>query len=237
MANGSAPTQPSSSPEKKDSVTDLLDSIEKIKGANADRSINFLFSQNIEPANLKEKFLYATFEIIAENGAHALSASELIKRTKSSKGALFHHFETIDDLCIESLHYFRKHLNMGFAKDTCATLEEYLNHVMTDNLEKQSTRYYVHLTNFFRDRSIRDDRFKEPLRLLFEVNLQFMADRILEFLPAGTDRDKVFKKVLFVCMTIERASFHRALYREPQACEVELEEFLNCMTLSIKNIR
>src|ERR1044072_3331430 len=90
---------------KGDSVTDLLTSIEKIKMNKTDKPLNVLFDNPVETSNLREKFLYTTFEIIADKGADALSANELIKRTKSSKGALFHHFETIDHLCIESLKF------------------------------------------------------------------------------------------------------------------------------------
>lgn len=227
--------QLSDSTTKSDSVIDLLTSVEKIKMSKSEKPISFLFNQ-VEPRNLKERLLYSTFEIIAEKGADALTASELIRKTESSKGALFHHFETIDHLCVESLLYFKKHLSQVKHDDGCQTLEEYLKYLMTNNLSKQSTRYYVHLVNFFRDRAIRDERYREPLKGIIEVSLNFYTDRILSFLPPETNRQEVFDKVVFMSMTIERVGFYRVLYQDPEACQDELNQFLERMIQSFKSL-
>lgn len=201
-----------------------------------ENSIGFLFSQKIEAACLKEKFLCATFEIIAEKGADGLSASELIKRTQSSKGALFHHFQTLDHLCIESLHFFRKNISGPQPVDICRTLEEYLKMTLQETARKQSSRYYIHLVNFFRDRAIRDERYREPLKQIFEVSIHTITNRVMEFLSPGVDREVVFKKVLFMLMAVERVSYHRALYQKPDACENEIQELQAYTIQSLKSL-
>ncbi len=222
---------------KGDGVMELLNSVEKITMSNSESPLKVLFDQEINPANLKEKFLCATFEIVAEKGADALSASELIKRTKSSKGALFHHFQTIDHLCIESLEYIKQHISRGNAQDNCQNLEQFLNHVMVVGLRRQSTRYYVHLVNFFRDRAVRDERYRAPLKSAFHANVNLTVDRVMHFLILGVDRSIVFRKIIFFLMIIERASYHRLLYEEPAAFEVELQESLNFTVQTLKNLK
>ena len=226
MTDAMVNSQNSNSAAKSDSVMDLLASVEKIKMNKSDNILNSLFNQLTPPASLRERFLFATFEIIGENGADALSASELIKRTKSSKGALFHHFQTLDHLCIESLNFFRAHILAGLPTSKAKSLEDFLKFIMKDNLKKQSSRSYFHIVNFFRDRAIRDDRYLVPLKQLFEVNLNFFTDSILEFLPTGVSREAVFNKVIFYSMSIERVGFHRVLYQNPEMCQTELDGFL-----------
>ncbi len=217
----------SNSNSKSDSVVDLLASVEKIKmTTSTTKPLSQVFPQTIEPKTLRERFLYTTFEVVADLGADALSASELIKRTKSSKGALFHHFETIDHLCIESLNFFRRQISLNVPSDDFKNLKDYLSHVLTDNLTRQSTKAYVHLVHFFRDRALRDERYRLPLKQLFEVYINAITDRVLLFLKPGVRRDDVYTKVLFMSITIERASFHRALYQDPTAFQPELERFV-----------
>jgi AcrR family transcriptional regulator len=226
---------------KNDSVIDLLASVEKIKMNKTDKPLNFIFDQIIVPVNLKEKFLYATFEIVAEKGADALSASELIKRTHSSKGALFHHFDTIDHLCIESLNFFKRHLAKVGISGTLAlkegtTLEAFLMALMEDSLKKQGTRFYLHLINFFRDRSIRDDRYQIALKEFLEVRLNYITDNLMPLLSPHADRDKVHNKVVFMSMTIERAAFQRVIDKNSEACQEDLNHFLNFMMEEFKSL-
>ena len=177
-----------------------------------------------------------TFEIIADKGADGLSASELIRRTNSSKGALFHHFETIDHLCIESLNYFRQHISKGLRPDTCQNLDEYLNYIVAEFMKKQSTTYYIHIVHFFRDRAIRDERYRLPFWELFMMQIRFVADRALTFLPAGTDRDKVINKVAFLFFTIEKISFQRILIQNPNLFGEELKTLIESTSSQLKAI-
>ena len=111
MANASVNSRPPTSSAATGAGLNNLPALEeKMKMKKVDHPLAFIFNQLTPPSNLRERFLYATFEIISEHGTDALSASELIKRTKSSKGALFHHFDTLDDLCIQSLVFFRNQM-------------------------------------------------------------------------------------------------------------------------------
>lgn len=237
MTDATVNSQTADSAAKSDSVSDLLASVEKIKMTKTDNALSSLFNQVAAPANLRERFLFATFEIIGENGADALSASELIKRTKSSKGALFHHFQTLDHLCIESLIFFKKQMVAGLPKTKAKSLEDFFKFIVKDCVKKQSTRYYIHLVNFYRDRAIRDERYLAPLKEIFEVNLLFFTDSIMEFLPQGTPRTEVFNKVIFFAIAIERLSFHRALYQKPELCEAEVEQFIQFTLQTLREIK
>lgn len=217
----------SGSTSKSDSVVDLLASVEKIKMTNTlTNPLSLVFPQTIEPKTLRERFLYTTFEVVADLGADALSASELIKRTKSSKGALFHHFETIDHLCIESLNFFRRQISINVPSDNFVNLKDYMQHVLESNLARQSTKAYVHLVHFFRDRALRDERYRLPLKQLFEVHINSITDRVMLFLKPGVKREDIYAKVLFMSITIERAGFHRVLYQDTSAFQRELDQFM-----------
>ncbi len=215
-------------------MTPLKMEIEMISKNESPMSL--IFNKKIEPVNLKEKFLYATFEVIAENGADGLSANELIKRTKSSKGALFHHFETIDHLCIESLHFFRTHTSFGIENDSSNNLEDYLKAVAEDSMRKQSNSHYMHLIHFFRDRAIRDERYRQPFNDLFEAHANTITDKVVGLLGTQPDRNLVFKKILFMLITIERASYHKALHQSVGFFDSEISSFLEHIIQSLKQV-
>ena len=237
MSSTLSSLQSSNVSSKSDGVVELLESVEKIKILNSENPLKRLFSQTIKPTTLKEKFLCATFEIIAEKGADALSASELIRRTKSSKGALFHHFQTIDHLCIESLQYFKQQVNAGFVDDKSENIEEYLKYIMKDFLYRNSSRYFVHLRNFFRDRAVRDERYSIAFKELYDAYTSVTVRRILSFLSAEVDIQAVHKKVLFFMMTIESISYHRVLFHQDSAFETELNELLESTTTFLKQLK
>ncbi len=238
MQNTVADLEETRKNEKKDSVVELLSSLDQAKLQKSSKPLHFIMDQQIQTSNLKEKFLCATFEIISELGSDAFSANELIKRTKSSKGALFHHFDTLDDLCIESLRFFhRQILQHGLKVDTCESLEEYVYYLAADLMGKQGSKQFVHLMNFYRDRAIRDERYQEPLKQLCEAMIGLLANRTAQFLPVGIRQEDLMKKVTFLYIVVERVGLQRVLYHNQDALEMEIKEFIEETIRQLKKLK
>lgn len=184
---------------KEDEMSDNkeLTNLEKIMGLE------------VNPQSLKEKFLIATFEIIAESGADALSANELIKKTNSSKGALFHHFKTLDDLCLDSLRYFRENSKPTLANASYANVKDFLRAFVQDAYTRQCNKGYFHIVHFFRDRALKDERFRVALDALSETYLNAATDLTLKYLPSTADAAQVRELVVFVFLTLERMCYRR----------------------------
>lgn len=174
------------------------------------------FNQNLEPANLKEKFIFAMIQIVAEKGADALTASVLVSVTNSSKGALFHHFKTLDDLCLSSLTYFktfvRESIQIGHPKD----LLDFLFAYAQDESKRKFNPAYFHLAHFFRDRAIRDSQFQQILKESTDIYAEQSAELALLHLNAHVDRVQVKSVMSLFSFGLEKIYFHGLVSVNPE---------------------
>ena len=120
----------------------------ELKSSQA-KVVGHFFNQKLEPSSLKEKFIFAMFQIIADKGADALTASILVNTTKSSKGALFHHFKTLDDLCLSCLIYFKTFVKESIQVGNPKSLLDFLLAFAQDESKRKFNSAYFHLAHFF----------------------------------------------------------------------------------------
>jgi|GEM_PF-5469822 AcrR family transcriptional regulator len=178
--------------------------------------VGLFYNKEMAPSSLKEKFLFATFEIIAEKGAEALSASELIKKTESSKGALFHHFKTLDELCLASLTFFNEFVKDSICVKPSSNLAEFLSAFAEDSKKRQCQASYFHISHFFKDRAIRDTRFQSIMSEAFQIYSAKMTEYALAYLPAGTNEEKVKSIMIFFHLSMERIFYQSVVLNLPQ---------------------
>lgn len=178
--------------------------------------VGLFYNREMAPSSLKEKFLFAIFEIIAEKGAEALSASELIKKTESSKGALFHHFKTLDELCLASLTFFNEFVKDSICVKPCSNLAEFLRAFAEDSQRRQCQASYFHISHFFKDRAIRDTRFQSIISDAFQIYSARMTEYALSYLPAGTNEEKVKSIMIFFHLSMERIFYQSVVLNLPQ---------------------
>lgn len=183
------------------------------------------FNQNLEPANLKEKFIFAMIQIIAEKGADALTANVLVNITNSSKGALFHHFKTLDDLCLSSLTYFKnfvkESIQIGHPKD----LLDFLFAFAQDESKRKFNPAYFHLAHFFRDRAIRDPQFKQALKEATQIHAERSTELALFYLNTEVDRKKVKSIMVLFSFGLEKIYFHGLVNDDQQ----ETQQMIQCL--------
>lgn len=196
--------------------------------------IGEIFNQKMKPTNLKEKFLFATYEIVAEKGPEGLSASELIKRTDSSKGALFHHFKTLDELCLASLMHFKDYVKDVIRVQPCANLSTFLHAFAEDSRQRQCRVDYFHLSHFFRDRAMRDPRFRAVMNEASEAYNKIARDYLLTYLPTPYDVSKAGKVMRYFVMGLERVFYQSVVLGQPTLVDEQMplllqsvETFLN----------
>lgn len=179
-----------------------------------DQCLTKVMGVELHPSTLKDKFLFATFQIIAEHGADSLSANELIRKTESSKGALFHHFKTLDDLCLESLRYLRKNGRLKIEKSH-NSLPEFLALFVSDITDRFSSKAYFHIVHFFRDRALKDEKFKQALNELYSDYVNGAVEHVMKYLSPNANRNKVREMVIFMYTSLERSSYRLLTSTQP----------------------
>lgn len=199
--------------------------------------VGTFYNQEISPNSLKEKFLFATFEIIAEKGAEALSASELIKKTESSKGALFHHFKTLDELCLASLGFFKEYVKDSIRIGPSQNLGEFLRAFAADSKKRQCQASYFHLSHFFKDRAIRDTRFQSILAEAFQIYSNKMTEYALAYMPAGTNQEKVRSVMVFFNLSMERIFYQSVVLNMPLHVSDQMPLLLEMVETQLNKIK
>lgn len=184
------------------------------------------FNKTLLPTNLKEKFVFATFQIVAEKGADALTASELIKKTNSSKGALFHHFKTLDELCLSSLVYFKNFVKDSIQVGQPESLLDFLFALAQDERKRKSNVAYFHLTHFFRDRAIRDPHFQEVLKEVMDIYSERAKELALVHMKPSVDPIKVRSIVTLYSLSLERIYFHGLLYSDSKSTQTMIQSLI-----------
>lgn len=199
--------------------------------------VGSFYNREMSPSSLKEKFLFATFEIIAEKGAEALSASELIKKTESSKGALFHHFKTLDELCLASLAFFKEYVKDSIRVGPSQNLSEFLRAFAEDSKKRQCQASYFHLSHFFKDRAIRDTRFQSLLAEAFQIYSVKMTEYALAYMPAGTNHEKVKSIMIFFHLSMERIFYQSVVLNMPQHLNDQMPLLLEMVEAQLNKVK
>lgn len=206
------------------------------KSQDNNEIVGTLFGSEIQPVNLKEKFLFATIQIVAELGPEGLSASELIKRTDSSKGALFHHFKTLEDLCFNSLLFFSDLVKNMIKIPPCSSLNEFLSVFIEDAKKRQYRREYFHLTHFFREKAMKDKRFQTLLSENQDILVTACAHYLASHIPHGADFKKVKSIAAFLVGALERIFYQAIFLGNPQIIEDQVPLIIQSVESLLTNL-
>ncbi len=201
-----------------------------------DNYLNNLMSRSKKPQSLKEEFLVATFQIIAEGGGDALSASELIRETGSSKGALFHHFKTLEDLFLESLRYFKETLQFSFIEKTVTNLNDYVDALAQDIMSRQAHKGYFYIVHFYRDRALKDARFAEALWALYDSYIDTMVEELKPLVPPTTDFTQVRHVLISFYFGMEGPSYRKVILNSSEEFDGFFDWFKQGLLSKLKSV-
>ncbi|RYZ95253.1 MAG: TetR/AcrR family transcriptional regulator, partial [Proteobacteria bacterium] len=113
------------------------------------------------------------YDSILGGGIQGFTANELMRRTSLSKGALFHHFSSLNEIAIECVNKGDRILGVELKDDLRSTLE----HMMQSTHGHRRMRALSSLLYFYCEKARDDSRFKKPhnyLNMLRQHNLTAM---------------------------------------------------------------
>lgn len=169
----------------------------------------------------REKLLEATLQIMAQKGLRGVSASEVVKRSKVSKGTLFHHFGTIDGLLLETLRFFvAKYMVELEQKPLPPTFEEFLKE-MGDQLfcasgaEKEIIRAFF----LFGLEASRKKDYAKIIRETLVSSTEGLKKALKHYFPEGSDRD-LSQAALLISILGDGFCFHQNLFSKKEMIDV-----------------
>ena len=186
-------------------------------------------------SKMRQRFIEKTVEIFGSKGPNGFSASLLSKEVGASKGALYHHFESLDALKLAALQSLVDgFVDIGEQDDQpCPSLEAYLFAVGDDIFEmmEQEPLKMKALMAFIQC-AIFDPAFQEKVKELFRHTLDTHAAVVRHLFPALTE-EQVAQAVQVVDAFSAGSMIHWYLVNTPEQCRANWKSFCRMFLYSI----
>ena len=185
--------------------------------------------------NSKEKLLKIAFEEIYENGYHATSIDNILKKAKMNKGSMYHYFKSKKALTLVMIE-----VNLAlYIQKKYSKLLEYENNILDEliNLLKDKNNFDVthgcKLNNLVQELSHTDKDFKIALEKVY-----FNFENIIEEVLIKAYENKEFEHndikslAIFIvaslegCLSTGKKSQDKDVFCK---CICQLEEYLNLL--------
>ena len=136
----------------------------------------------------RELILKAGLDSIIGGGIGGFTANELMRRTGLSKGALFHHFDSLDDVAVECVRHVGNLLHV----EPKSTLRESLEFMMSSPHALKRMRAFNVLLIFYCEKGRDEPRFRKTVH---QVNGQ-RQDNVAQLLRQFTPEEKAANVVV-----------------------------------------
>ena len=199
-------------------------------------SIDKLQNKN-ERASLlmREKILETTIDVIGREGYVALTASRLSQQAEISKGALYHHFDNLDDVRISAL----AHLLSIFAPeapDDGGSFQHYLDAAgdrLFDRVKQQPIAMkalYAYIAQ-----ALVDDKLKEKIRGLMNEGLDEYARVIDGYFPTLSESQQ--RRVVMILDAYFGGSvLHWFLLEDEASCLAGWQQFSDMLISTLEGM-
>lgn len=164
----------------------------------------------------REKLLVSALQLISEGGAERFSASALIQRAGMSKGALYHHFESLEQLLLEAVNYRLDERLMQTERrfleyaDAATWLYAYFEEMTAFS----SSPAFVNIVLYFNQRGLAHDDIRKHVCRNNEAYLQRMMQYLQHFYPAHIENARLETIASMILFTVEGVSAHGVLQKD-----------------------
>ena len=128
--------------------------------------------------NIRQDLIFTMFETLYTEGYHASNLNDILKRAGTSKGGMYHHFDSkqslaiasIEDVLGEFIHkYWEEPINGS--ENGIQTLLDLIHNLAHENINDDldfDFQYGCPMNNLIQELSARDELFADALRELFD---------------------------------------------------------------------
>ena len=120
------------------------------------------------PSTPRERILFTALELIAEEGFRGFSLNRVIQRGGYSKGAVFHHFRNLDELCLACYDLIRVFMLPRIDASSFTSMRDFLLTFGAQTLKATQTRHYFAMVYFFAELAMTNPVFQKAQRELTE---------------------------------------------------------------------
>ncbi|MGV3525215.1 MAG: TetR/AcrR family transcriptional regulator [Candidatus Sericytochromatia bacterium] len=165
----------------------------------------------------RDKILQATLELLSEGGQEALTASSLIQRAGISKGSLYHHFRSIDDIPLETLDYALRNLMPDLQPADYPDISAFLTafgpaHLRICAQEKHFSMFY-----FFYQKALQDQRYREAIHTMVERYNSYLSRCLQHYCVQSVPDSVLLQLVVPLLATLDAIGSFEAMFKAGKA--------------------
>ncbi len=191
--------------------------------------------KEIAAAKTRQKLIDTTITLIGEQGYHGLTSSKLIKGAGVSKGALYHHYTSLDELIYEALQVMLVEMMEEMDPTQFDSFEAYLalfgdymfGHMFKDEVKTKAFYSFLQVALF-------DTKIKLKLREFAEFSFAAFAKSIEHFYQGKLEKAEVTAMIRVLDAYFIGIGFHWFLFDGDKKCR-ESWDFFSRMLLAQLN--
>ena len=165
-------------------------------------------------ANKRQEIIDAALRLLSTTGLEGFTASALAKAAGVRKANLFHHFETLDDIVLESFEQYALGLEM-MRPPAGLSFSEWLRGMAVASFGVEGegaslTRAYA----VFVARALFDERLRQRVLRTVELACDAFADVVAETYPGELERDEIRAMASLIFMAGDGLAIHLNAFPE-----------------------
>lgn len=180
----------------------------------------------------KKKIIFSALELLAKGGYEAFTAQNIINKAGISKGSLYHHFKSIDDIPVEAIKHLisSKKYVPSVKLDLFYSFEDYLNHYYNYFIENSKKTDILSISLYYNQKSLHNEEYRVNKNCLTNDLFEYHKNTI-QFFYSKTIPDEIISPLIaLIIFTTEGITAHSFMYQNP-------DKFKSTWGLLIKTIQ
>jgi AcrR family transcriptional regulator len=168
------------------------------------------------PSTPRERILFTALELIAEEGFRGFSLNRVIQRGGYSKGAVFHHFRNLDDLCLACYDLIRVFMLPRIDASSFTSLRDFLLAFGDQTLKATQARHYFAMVYFFAELAMTNPVFQKAQRELTEYYQASLVGELRKLAGPTADEELLRDLVAYMSIVLDGVAGHRLMFDDPE---------------------
>lgn len=170
----------------------------------------------IDEKDTRQRLILGALQLISEGGAEAFSANALTQRVGMSKGALYHHFSSLEDVLLEAVR-FRVEERMVTAErryQEYPDLKHWLKAYFEEMTAFAASPAFLNILLYFNQKGLRSEAVRLHLCSNTDAHLERMGQILQHFYQYPIERERLAMISAQILFTVEGASAHGGLRQD-----------------------
>jgi len=183
------------------------------------------------------KIITTALQLLEEGGYETFTAQNLIEKAEISKGTLYHHFSSLDEVTLETLKWLKskKKILPLLQIPESLSFSDFLENYFEYYLEERANNKFLTVLFYYRQRCLADKNYRQIKNSIISEFYQDFADQIQFFYPKQIPEEKLTKIVSLILFTLESVCFYSSLSDSKRNFRPERDFLLKMIVSDLEN--